>query len=129
MVDHWEPYYDGEYGEWYDIPIYDYTQAKFTATAFLPSSLAAHDATLTVTEQTSGQTSIYTWTFPAENCKSCHDGYPTSHEPGLLSNCASCHTTSGPVYVHNSGFGGCDNCHGRPARHRPTAGAYLLRPG
>jgi len=50
-IDHWEPYYDGEYGEWYDIPVYDYTQATFQYTMSVP--VGGHTAVLTVREQPS----------------------------------------------------------------------------
>jgi len=109
-IDHWEPYYDGEYGEWYDIPIYDTTRATFNAgSKFL--SQGAHTMTLTVTEAPSGQTFTYTWEIPAEGCKNCHDDMPAAHATATTA-CATCHASSGPVQVHNTGFGGCDNCHG-----------------
>ncbi|HSK48162.1 MAG TPA: hypothetical protein VLA05_09200, partial [Coriobacteriia bacterium] len=111
-VDHWEPYYDGEYGEWYDIPIYDYTEATFSSSQQLP--VGGHSAVLTVRELPSNATFTYTWTFPAENCKSCHDDQPLAHATGNFTSaqCSLCHGANSPIQAHNGGFGACGNCHG-----------------
>jgi hypothetical protein len=106
-IDHWEDFYDEEYGVWYQIPIYDYTQATISYTVALPPG--AHTATVSVRESPSNSTFMYAWTLSAENCTTCHQDQPSAHSTG---NCAACHTTSGPVLFHNTGsFGGCDNCH------------------
>ncbi len=62
VVDHWEPYYDGEYGVWYDIPVYDYTRATYSSSQLITQG--AHTVTLSVTEAPSGAISSYTWEFP-----------------------------------------------------------------
>jgi len=118
-VDHWEWYVDGEYGEEYWIPVYDYSQGTVSGWALLPSSLAQHTASVTVTES-SGLRYSYTWSFPGENCKDCHDDYPAAHTAAAMSTCAPCHADNGqttvregPVALHNGSLpGGCSSCHG-----------------
>lgn len=104
----YEPYYDGEYGVWYDVPVFDTTRATYSTSRHLTTG--RHSFTLTVDEAPSGAPVTYRWEAGGEACVACHEDQPGAHP---VDDCAACHTLTGPVLKHNSGgFGGCGSCHG-----------------